>query len=724
MDAPQSPDNSESSAAVEAPSMMLRLWERYLPLCLFAAIFITAAWVRFDGVTRQGVMRGDSFKYLREARIWADGREPEFMIGRFYRPAVYFLQGWAIRIGGDNDYSIKVMHGVLDLFSLTMLTLIASLLCRSYWAGLAAPLLYALNPQIVYYVRTETAHAISTFFVLLALLLFVLFERTAVADAQRRRLNWLFLFMSGVCSALAANSHPDLAALAGGYVLYLVIGNFLNPTPTGRMKLTIQQVGLFGLGFICPYAMALPLLGSEALTNVAVIELLAGTRGGRKSGVDFSVLMTRPLETFRWFRGSLHSFLGPGAHIRVAAFSVPFVMAWLAWRRSEKWGSAHLPLLLIGVYFIAYGLLANNFITRLYRVLIPIFPLILLMITVWPYKLAQCHLRRGHNLLYLAIFTLMFYTGPKRFYVRRSPYRVVYEILKDKVDENNKVLIAPAVAYRSDRAWRSRYYFRANAVYQINLPIVEEYSVDYLEELLSERSISYILIVNRIDRRYLANLRNIGGWRGSEDSPYTVFKDRKNLLEYVRRHEGHLVRKRSWGELYWVDQTPSRHWSEHANLIANGSFEQWSNEGPDRWRVSGKSVLELSDVTDGAQAAIMPIPRASAKQGTRLVHRLKIPEGVRGSRLYVAMDAKAAPGSLSYAVYAPVNGRMEAITSPRRPGISDWRNYDGDGDWRRLLCDVEIPDQTDRRKMNLIIMLRPGASQPALIDDVSAYIYP
>ncbi|MGD2090147.1 MAG: hypothetical protein PVH61_28480 [Candidatus Aminicenantes bacterium] len=55
------------------------------PIISLLIILFFSVWVRFDGITEQGISRGDRFGYLREAKLWADGKPPKFM-GRFYRP--------------------------------------------------------------------------------------------------------------------------------------------------------------------------------------------------------------------------------------------------------------------------------------------------------------------------------------------------------------------------------------------------------------------------------------------------------------------------------------------------------------------------------------------------------------------------------------------------------------------------------------------------------------
>jgi hypothetical protein len=125
-----------------------------IPIIFLFVIVFCSAWVRFEGINHQGIFWGDSFKYLKEAKRWATGQTPRFM-GGFYRPVLYFLQGMAIRIFGYNDYSIKMLHGIMDMIAIFLIFLIASILTRDLWAGVLSSLLYAFLPGVVKLVRSE-----------------------------------------------------------------------------------------------------------------------------------------------------------------------------------------------------------------------------------------------------------------------------------------------------------------------------------------------------------------------------------------------------------------------------------------------------------------------------------------------------------------------------------------------------------------------------------------
>ncbi|MCP4398959.1 MAG: hypothetical protein GY801_16875 [bacterium] len=105
-----------------------------LPCLLFGGLLIFAAFVRFNQITIQGTVGSDTFGYLKEAKLWVDGKPPQFIQKMiFYRPAIFLLHSWAIRIGGWNDYSIKMLHAFMDMCSMSFIFLIAYILSKNWW---------------------------------------------------------------------------------------------------------------------------------------------------------------------------------------------------------------------------------------------------------------------------------------------------------------------------------------------------------------------------------------------------------------------------------------------------------------------------------------------------------------------------------------------------------------------------------------------------------------
>jgi len=86
------------------------------------------------------------------------------------------------------------------------------------------------------------------------------------------------------------------------------------------------------------------------------------------------------------------------------------------------------------------------------------------------------------------------------------------------------------------------------------------------------------------------------------------------------------------------------------------------------------------------------------------------------------MDAKVASADvLSIAVYVQVNGEAQAISAnPTRP--SQWIDYTGEGTWSTLSHYVDVAPEMNIGRIYFYIMLRRGAQQAALVDNVSIEI--
>jgi hypothetical protein len=56
--------------------------------------------------------------------------------------------GMAIKISGYNDYSIKMMNGILDIYSILLIFMIASILAKNFWVDAANCLIYAFLPGV------------------------------------------------------------------------------------------------------------------------------------------------------------------------------------------------------------------------------------------------------------------------------------------------------------------------------------------------------------------------------------------------------------------------------------------------------------------------------------------------------------------------------------------------------------------------------------------------
>ena len=345
-----------------------------LPLLLFLCILIAAGWARFERIAQQGITTGDPFRYVTEAKLWAYGDPPNFLRHRFYRPTAYFLEGLAIRFGGYNDYSIKVMQASMDLANILLIFGIATALCRSYWVGTATALLYAFLPHVIFLARSAYPQTISVTFTLLAFLFCVCFDRQTKAKRQLTLLSCALLFTSGLCLGLAANAHADVAFLGPGYVGYLLLTAVLNRRSTPRILRTfVSHASIFTFAFFSPYLAGFALFGFAEVIRVlgaefTTVQHAIAAKYGHPSKLRVALnVLDVPLK----------SFLGNSLPAVVALCGVPIIMTYRAARKAEGSAIGYLPALLVLAYVVGYTSFASNFSrphARLYPLLSGVYP--------------------------------------------------------------------------------------------------------------------------------------------------------------------------------------------------------------------------------------------------------------------------------------------------------------------------------------------------------------
>ena len=609
-----------------------------VPIIFLLVILFFSAWVRFDGITQQGIFWGDSFSYLKEAKLWATGQTPRFM-GNFYRPVTYFWQGLSIRIFGYNDYSVKLLHCTMDMISILLIFLTATILARDLWVGVVSSLMYAFLPGVVRLARWEMPHVESTFFVLLALFFFALFANWA----KKKPVQLLLLFISGFCSGLAANTHGDLAFLAPGYMLYLFIKSYNSQNKKESLKEFLILASIFTFSFFTPYFLGFIIFGTQKVLQVFSKEVL-NSKVGREAKYGHH---SKPLIFFNVFY-NLIAFYFRKQIVLIGALLVGAISI-MIYRKKKKENDplwAYIPLILI----LSYGLLYSGIFTTSARgrVLAPLFPLILLILTLWYYKICNQHFGKYSSIVFICLFFMLFLLSPKAIpgkAVYKSRYRYVYDVLKDDVNSKNKLLIAPVVIHSFDRGYQYDLYFGKNAVYMVNLPIKDEYNLKSLEELLKDMNIRYIFLGNQINHKLLKpnfplpSWKNYRGWLKNEKFHYSLEKDLEIINTYIRSKGGLLINKNRFGKIYYL--TGEKPVQKKPGLITNGSFEHWWKGFPmGEWRKISGGISRSGEATEGISSIRF---EPDDKKGTRIIRvfgkSLHLLE--HGSKLRIRLDAKA-----------------------------------------------------------------------------------
>lgn len=522
-----------------------------IPIIFLLVILFFSAWIRFDRITKQGINPGDSFRYVREAKIWADGKPPTFE-GLFYRPLSYFLQAAAIKIFGYTDYSTKILHGLMDMINIILIFLIAAGLAENAWVGVVNSLLYAFLPAVVKLTRSEMVHVEGTTFVLLAFYFFFLFDK----HGKKGFKGYFLLFLSGMNSGLAANTHADLAFLAPGYVLYLFIKSYNSQNKKESLKTFVTFASIFSFSFFTPYLAGFLIFGFKKVFLVLISEFSVVT--------DYMKNISGSISPFQLFGeiliGSIKFFFGkPFLFISILLIGTIFIIIYRKVRKENDPLCMYLPLLLILSYVFLFSCFLNSFEIGYGRYFMALIPSLILTVSLWYYKIFKQFLGKFSLIGFTCLFLILFFINPKELPGKRkfkSPYREIYDILKNNVNSKNKLLLAPVSLYSLDRGYQLDLYFGKNAVYLCRLPFESEYNPESLNTRLNDMNIRYIFMGKQIDTRLLNHdspvWRRYNPWFNNDRNPYSLKKDLRIIKTYIRSKGGLLVNANRFGKIYYL----------------------------------------------------------------------------------------------------------------------------------------------------------------------------
>lgn len=539
-----------------------------IPLVGTVGVVVAAAFVRFDGITRIGITRGDSFGYLHEAKLWAFGGKPTLGEGLFYRPGAYLPFGLALRIGGYNDYSIKVLNASADILNVMLIIAIGYLLTRKILFGLCAAVVYAFLPAPIYFARSEYVHTLSTSYVLIGCLLFV----CAMTEEIGRRREWLRRVLvagAGGLTGTAASTHADLALIAPGYVACLLGAAKSGATWRNAGRTFFADAGAFSLGFLVPYIAGMVAFSPGTVLSVLREEYSLGMRHVRSD----SGTMPKALLVLTLLRHGLGLVFGKHWFMPILIVLTPVVMSSRVFKGKSDSVSAFVPPALVASYVILFALALPSFGPNHGRLFLPVAPLVILGCLYWAYR-GLDGLGKGRAPIFVALALVLVWQHPRTTAGERNvpqPYRAVWDVLKGRVGPEQRLLIAPAAAYWSDAGFRHELYFGPDAEYLVELPLEGEYSVDALARIVREGRFAYLFVSNDIEPRIgdedLPLSAANKSWLRNEQIAYNVESDLSTIQSFLTRYDAKLIASTSWGPVYALDVPPTADmaWSLHTN---------------------------------------------------------------------------------------------------------------------------------------------------------------
>ncbi len=469
-------------------------------ICL-AALFI--AFVSFDRLYRIidiGVDGSDAFFYLNTARDWAQGK---VSLTAHYRPAVYLLDSIAFRLGGGAEYSVRAMHAALDIGAVVILLSLMYAASRSFVVSVAAGAMYATLPvAIERNARTEVTSGPSTFFIALCMYAFYM--------AMKMHPKWpslLWAFVLGIACAIAANTHPDLVMAGPGFAVAMVVYYLGAARHIVLRPIVLPQIAL-SVGFLLPFIIVVWYFGFDEVVHAIAYNARRETvRLLWNAEVFWKVFVLLPSGFFEKYTREPFQY----------AFAVAILINAVALKRQERstlvFAAMGIPLVF---HFLGYAFTAQDYRPPTAKLFIPWLPWLMLW-TVWGlHQLKHVHVFRRQPMLFWGAFvvcTVVLMLANRRHYRNvifvsvNQPvavYREVYDVLKHRVDNNKRVLLAPVTLYARGHPATHWVYFGRNGTY-----IRKSQGTGLRDVMKRERARFLAVLRKRVDRR-LERRRDFG----------------------------------------------------------------------------------------------------------------------------------------------------------------------------------------------------------------------
>ncbi|MEM6795977.1 MAG: hypothetical protein AAF725_18525 [Acidobacteriota bacterium] len=577
------------------------LSRKILAWLLLAGIVAGASWLRFHNLDQVGLDGSDTVYYTELATEWNEGR-PVTRIAeaiRVYRPVVLGLYALSYDLFGFHDHAIKSLNGSLDVLNVLLVFCIGRVMTGGSWApSLAAAACYAFLPAAVWLSRTELTHIVSATSILLTLLVFALSRR-----ARRPWPRRLLLALAAALTGLASLTHQELVFLAAGYAIFMALDHL------ARERRVTLDLGI-------------DLAIYTAVTTLFSLDMLIfSLRYPYRHSVEDNMLswghlLTVPEQFLRYVWTTVLAVTSPITLILFLACCLLSLglLARSLWRPPSRGASsAQASFLILPVLvFLIHQLLLAQFIKELPpRVVFPLIPMVLLTLCCWawrPLVAGLGALSAGVSMaLVAALLTAAHWVSAPGVHVRFNPQyaaawqplewkvdarrvvqvtrnmlltrrapRIWHDLLKDRVDEDSRLLVASSLMqpFAGRRVLQVDFYFGDDAVLMIDHD-------EPLDALIAEKKIRYVLLTphnvtplfleREKHQRYLYDGRwewsplDLGASYGFAPGEYSLEKEMAHWLDFLeargaeRLYSGgmaHVSRLRQPGDLLRALTTP------------------------------------------------------------------------------------------------------------------------------------------------------------------------
>lgn len=163
---------------------------------------------------------------------------------------------------------------------------------------------------------------------------------------------------------------------------------------------------------------------------------------------------------------------------------------------------------------------------------------------------------------------------------------------------------------------------------------------------------------------------------------------------------------------HYLDQTPWAGWRPEAPLALakNGEFAMGDGHQPAHWSLLEGTRLETSTESRRRGSSLKLHPDEGARSAG-LEQHLAVSKELAGARLSISLDARCADGhALALNVHITTNGKRKTYSA----------EHPGHGAWATLRHEIDLPHGPAPSRIQCLIVLRPAATAPALIENFRA----
>jgi len=422
-----------------------RRHERTVVLLLLALLLAAGAYVRLAGITQVGFANSDDFYYYRWAYDWFRGLT--YTQGS-YRLAIPFFGAVSIAVFGPNDYAIHAFTACVGVANVLLAYFVVRALAAPRWLALAVCFVHGLSRRVVEFDRTEPTTALTEFFFLMAVLLFVQSLRSQEKQGSGPR-QLLLLAASGLSLCVSGHTHWDMAAHAVSLMAFLLFYDSMTRFSLGWW---LAKAATFSAAFFAPILAGMCYYGPQQVLN--------GIMFGK---YILQLTQLDSLQQLGFFPALAYIYqrviVGPvAASVLSVLFLLALPLALLALRdalRQRMSGQPaqgdelllHLPLALTLVYTLSLTILRIN---TEFRQPQHLSPLVLLFVGGWLARGLERMARWPKARLAAAVLiplVVVLQMDPRQVFTDRfrqvSVYRTLNNVLAGRVDGMRRLLIAP-----------------------------------------------------------------------------------------------------------------------------------------------------------------------------------------------------------------------------------------------------------------------------------------